>query len=206
MPWDSGLVSMALSQRADEEHLGGGPSCAVSPSASRSECWSIFRQYYCPYGDPVRVFYWAAVVVTFSGERWGEAVWGQVILIALPFVTLGLPVGTIAQHGATPSGHRYVMKIEIEKVADAGGEEASSMFATVGETLRHTLLPDGVVEASITTDGRSVGSELRGRVLAMPSGTVVLTRAGDANDGYVLDPAAKTYYTVKPAAMNMPDP
>ena len=128
------------------------------------------------------------------------------ILIALPVVTLGLPVRTIAQDGATLSGHRYVMKIEIEKVADAGGEEANRMFATVGEMLRHTLLPDGVVEASITTDGRSVRSELRGRVLAMPSGTVVLTRAGDANDGYVLDPAAKTYYIVKPAAMNTPDP
>ncbi len=96
------------------------------------------------------------------------------------------------------------MKIELGKIAAETAAQGDSLLAMMGDMFKQTILPDGTAEMVMTTDGESGRTELRGRWSMMPSGSVMLSRGGDSNS-YVLNPAEKTYYVVKPDAVKMPD-
>jgi hypothetical protein len=117
--------------------------------------------------------------------------------------------------GDASAGQQFVVKMELQKTAAAPAQEGNNMFAMMGDMLKQTMLPDGTAEMTTTTDGRSVRTELRGRLLTMPSGSIMLAREGAPGGGYVLNPADKTYYAVKlddvkmpelPGGMTMPKP
>lgn len=105
---------------------------------------------------------------------------------------------TVPEAAAQPAtAQQYVTRLELQKVADAPAQDANGMMAMASDMLKKMLLPDGPVEMTTTTDGQSVRAETRGRWMTMPSGAIVLMRAGDKNLGYVLNPAEKTYYALK---------
>jgi hypothetical protein len=119
--------------------------------------------------------------------------------------TLSGQVAAAAAPQSQASGQQFVVKIDMQKAAGADAQDANNPLAMAGQMFRQMMLPDGAVEMAVMTDGQSVRTELRGRWLTMPSGTVMLKLAGQANAGYVLNPADKTYYVLKTDAVTMPE-
>jgi hypothetical protein len=110
------------------------------------------------------------------------------------------------------SGLRFVMKMELQQVTGGDQQAANPMTAMIADMFKKTVLPEGSVEMEFLTDGQSVRTEMHGSMATLAKGSVVLYPAGQT-DGYVLNPAEKTYYVLKvpqaptlPAGMTLPKP
>ena len=95
--------------------------------------------------------------------------------------------------------------MEMQKVTGAETPDADNPIAMMGQMVRQMMLPDGVVDMAVATDGQSVRTELHGRWMTMPQNAVLLSLADRANTNYVLDPAARTYYAIKIDAVKLPE-
>jgi hypothetical protein len=93
-------------------------------------------------------------------------------------------------------GMRYVMKMELQQTG--GDTQATSPLAAMAVAqIKQGMFPEGGAEMEFLTDGQSVRTELRSAMADMPKGAVVLYPAGQT-DAFVLNPADKTFYVMKP--------
>ncbi len=109
-------------------------------------------------------------------------------------------------------GMRYVMKMELQQVGGGEAQPANPMAAMAADAFKKMVLPEGAIEMEFLTDSQSVRTEMRGQMSTLAKGSIVLYPAGQT-DGYVLNPAEKTYYVLKmpqmpapPAGMALPKP
>ncbi len=108
-------------------------------------------------------------------------------------------------------GMRYVMRMEFQQLS--GDAQPSNPMATMmADQIKQTVFPQGAVEMEFLTDGQSVRTEMRGQMATLPKGSIVIYPAGQ-DEGYVLNPAEKTYYVMKapqapvlPGGMTLPKP
>ncbi len=128
-------------------------------------------------------------------------------------VCVGVVVG-LALSGALLSaqstGFEFVMKLELQPIPGAPPSN-NPMSTMMVDMFKKAVLPQGAVEMKVTTDGQSVRTEMHGQMATMTNGSVALYPAGQS-DGYVIDPAARTYYVLKmptsqiPPGMSLPKP
>jgi len=123
----------------------------------------------------------------------------KIVIAALASLTavLGAQQPPPAQTGGG-GGLRFVYALKIERNNTASPSDPVATMAV--ENFRKGVLPEGSVEMEFVTDGQSVRTELRGPMSGLPKGSVVLFPAGQAA-GYVLNPAEKTYFVLRPPQM-----
>ncbi len=103
---------------------------------------------------------------------------------------------------AQSTGSEFVSRLELREVAGAPAS-ANQMSTMMVDMFKKMVLPEGPVDVKLITDGQSVRTEMNGTMATLTKGSIVLYPAGQA-DGYVIDPAAKTYYVLKVQAPQMP--
>jgi hypothetical protein len=98
-----------------------------------------------------------------------------------------------AQPGGTGFRFVYLLKTQRNNTASPADPIATS----AAENFRKAVLPEGSVEMEFVTDGQSVRTELHGPMSGLPKGSVVVFPTGQPA-GYVLNPAEKTYFVLRP--------
>lgn len=90
--------------------------------------------------------------------------------------------GALVLGAQTSVGHEYVLRVEAQVQSPALG------------VMSRLLLPDGIAEMRVITDGQWSRTELKGGIGSIPSGAVILDHADQSEDFVVLLPAERAYY------------
>jgi len=128
----------------------------------------------------------------------------------VPFVCSVLIAAWLAQQPAPfPAGSapaptlKATIRMSVAKsdAATAIGDSKPSPYGNFGPLIAQLLTPGGPVDILYTIAGDQSRAEVKGRLAALPQGSVVLQRLGD-DSIRILNPSNKTWYEI-PANQNL---